>query len=109
LFTSENEILTSIIIGLEDNYTITWNPVFHRLRCNGHIINLSAQSFLFPDLAAVDEEAILKTFLVSFSHQRTSQKRRCERGVERDLSERSTISWSTFSVARNEQRPLKLS
>ena len=60
MFTSENEILTSIIIGLEDNYTITWNPVFHRLRCNGHIINLSAQSFLFPDLAAVDEEAILK-------------------------------------------------
>lgn len=28
---------------------ITWDEHFHRLRCNGHIINLTAQAFLFPD------------------------------------------------------------
>jgi hypothetical protein len=43
------------------------------------------------------------------SHQRTSQKKRCERGVEMDLLEISTISWSTFNKAHNKQRPLKLS
>jgi hypothetical protein len=25
-----------------------WSPIPHRLRCNGHIINLIAQAFLFP-------------------------------------------------------------
>jgi hypothetical protein len=26
-----------------------WSPIPHRLRCNGHIINLTAQTFLFPE------------------------------------------------------------
>ena len=32
------------------NKSVFWDPVFRRVRCNGHIINLSAQSFLFPNL-----------------------------------------------------------
>jgi hypothetical protein len=34
-------------IVLFNQYQITYNPISHRLRCNGHIINLTAQSFLF--------------------------------------------------------------
>lgn len=32
---------------LFDQYKIYYNPLSHRLRCNGHIINLAAQAFLF--------------------------------------------------------------
>jgi hypothetical protein len=39
---------------LFDQYEIIYNPIHHRLRCNGHIINLAAQSFLFQ----IDEEAL---------------------------------------------------
>src|SRR5947209_5385782 len=60
LIYSENCILSHMITGLEDNCNVIWNPVFRRLRCNGHIINLSAQSFLFPDIKDVDEEEALE-------------------------------------------------
>jgi hAT family C-terminal dimerisation region len=33
---------------LFDQYEILYKPQHYRLRCNGHIINLAAQSFLFP-------------------------------------------------------------
>ena len=38
--------LTSILVLLEQ-YEIAYNPQHFRLRCNGHIINLTAQAFLF--------------------------------------------------------------
>jgi hypothetical protein len=38
-----------LYIGLKDNYDIEWDAEHHRLRCNGHIINLAAQAFLFPE------------------------------------------------------------
>jgi hypothetical protein len=35
---------------------IQWNPVHHRIRCNGHVVNLAVQAFLFSkDKEAVDE------------------------------------------------------
>ncbi|ODQ70506.1 hypothetical protein LIPSTDRAFT_168952 [Lipomyces starkeyi NRRL Y-11557] len=39
---------------LFDQYEITYDPEHYRIRCNGHIINLAAQSFLFP----TDSEAL---------------------------------------------------
>src|SRR3954466_3066897 len=42
---------TDFNLGLKKNRDMTWDPVFRRLRCNGHVIDLSAQSFLFPKLA----------------------------------------------------------
>lgn len=41
------------------NKSVIWDPIFRRLRCNGHIINLSAQSFLFPNLPDKDNIVIL--------------------------------------------------
>lgn len=46
-------------IGLELNKSFVWDPVFRRLRCNGHVINLSAQSFLFPNLSDKDNVIVL--------------------------------------------------
>ncbi|OWT42236.1 hypothetical protein VFPPC_18636 [Pochonia chlamydosporia 170] len=42
---------------LFDQYQIVYNAEHHRLRCNGHIINLAAQSFLFQtnDESLADE------------------------------------------------------
>jgi len=54
----KSNILT--LIDLHSKLGVTWDPVFHRLRCNGHIINLSAQAFLFPDLRDINDEAELK-------------------------------------------------
>jgi hypothetical protein len=45
--------------GLELNKSFVWDPVFRRLRCNGHVINLSAQSFLFPNLSDKDNVIVL--------------------------------------------------
>lgn len=47
---------TDFNLGLKKNRDMTWDPVFRRLRCNGHVINLSAQSFLFPKLADGDKD-----------------------------------------------------
>ena len=50
---------------LFDQYQIVYNAEHHRLRCNGHIINLAAQSFLFhtedEDLAAENNDGLLTT------------------------------------------------
>jgi hypothetical protein len=43
-------LVAYLIKGLKENKDVVWDPVFRRLRCNGHIINLSAQAFLFPKL-----------------------------------------------------------
>ncbi|KID93791.1 transposase-like protein, partial [Metarhizium majus ARSEF 297] len=42
---------------LFDQYQIVYNAEHYRLRCNGHIINLAAQSFLFQtsDESLADE------------------------------------------------------
>lgn len=32
---------------LLERHSVIWEPVHHRLRCNGHVINLAVQSFLF--------------------------------------------------------------
>ncbi|KID81519.1 transposase-like protein [Metarhizium guizhouense ARSEF 977] len=44
---------------LFDQYQIVYNAEHHRLRCNGHIINLAAQSFLFQtsDESLADENS----------------------------------------------------
>ncbi|KAK9483577.1 hypothetical protein V1527DRAFT_484735 [Lipomyces starkeyi] len=42
--------------ALKDHGVLDWNPVHHRLRCNGHIINIAVQAFLFAcDKEAIDE------------------------------------------------------
>lgn len=41
------------------NKSFVWDSGFRRLRCNGHIINLSAQSFLFPNILDKDNVVVL--------------------------------------------------
>jgi hypothetical protein len=49
-------LITSILLVLQERYQIKYDPVHHRLRCNGHIINLVAQAFLF----STDKDALLE-------------------------------------------------
>ena len=48
-----------------DQYQIVYSAEHHRLRCNSHIINLAAQSFLFytddEDLTAENNNGLLTT------------------------------------------------
>ena len=49
------------LIALLSNNSVEYNPSHHRLRCNGHIINLAAQAFLFP--TGDDDTAFYKNSL----------------------------------------------
>ena len=40
-------IILLIILVLDHQFQIQYDPKHHRLRCNGHILNLAANSFLF--------------------------------------------------------------
>ncbi|ODQ72369.1 hypothetical protein LIPSTDRAFT_71900 [Lipomyces starkeyi NRRL Y-11557] len=45
-----------IASGLQERGIVDWDPVHHRVRCQGHVINLAVQAFLFSkDREAVDE------------------------------------------------------
>jgi hypothetical protein len=45
---SSNDTLIEIVAkALLEDHQVNYNPYTHRLRCLGHIINLSAQAFLF--------------------------------------------------------------
>ena len=50
---TNDTMLEAIAKDLQDVHGIQYDPVEHRLRCIGHVINLSVQAFLFgqhPDL-----------------------------------------------------------
>ena len=66
---------------MKEELEITWNQTFYRLRCNGHIINLSAQAFLFPDLTSTRDEASLNSQInriipASFTKQQMAEWRK---------------------------------
>ncbi|KAF6524766.1 hypothetical protein HZS61_010561 [Fusarium oxysporum f. sp. conglutinans] len=44
---NNNTIMRSLSLGLLRRYDIQYDPKVHRLRCQGHIINLAAKAFLF--------------------------------------------------------------
>lgn len=49
---------------LLETHGIKYDPLHHRLRCNGHIINLTAQAFLFStDEDALDSTNNLNSFI----------------------------------------------
>ena len=51
------------LLVLDNQYQISYDPDYHRLRCNGHIINLTAQSFLFQtENEALSNENNTSTF-----------------------------------------------
>jgi len=53
--TSNDRMLSYISRQLKKHH-VDWNPVPYRLRCNGHVINLAVQAFLFgKDKDAVEE------------------------------------------------------
>ncbi|OXV05614.1 hypothetical protein Egran_06618, partial [Elaphomyces granulatus] len=60
--TTNDTLCRAISKYLREEEQVDWDPVFQRVRCIGHIINLAVQDFLFQDiinmqqLAAYDEE-----------------------------------------------------
>ncbi|CEJ83197.1 hypothetical protein VHEMI03217 [[Torrubiella] hemipterigena] len=56
---SNDTLCITLSKWLDLNKSFFWDPTFRRLRCNGHIINLSAQSFLFPNIPDRDNIAAL--------------------------------------------------
>jgi hypothetical protein len=52
--TNNDTMIKELSKKLKEKHEIIWDPRPHRLRCNGHVINLAVQAFLF----ASDEEDI---------------------------------------------------
>ena len=53
---SNDKLCRHIHHHFNQQYNIKWDPVHHRIRCQGHVINIAAQAFLFaPDIQAVDK------------------------------------------------------
>ena len=53
--------LLIVLIVLISTHGIEYDPSHHHLRCNGHIINLAVQAFLFP--TGDDDTAFYKNSL----------------------------------------------
>jgi hypothetical protein len=58
-----------ISLVLDDQFNIRYNPHLYRLRCNGHVLNLTTNTFLFNTadkaLTAYNNPRILKAALPS--------------------------------------------
>jgi len=56
---TSNDVLCRILsTHLEEEEDIQWNPVFHRVRCIGHVINLAVSAFLFSGVRIEQLESI---------------------------------------------------
>ncbi|OAF56031.1 Phospholipase C [Pseudogymnoascus destructans] len=44
---NNDTMMEHLSAALQEQHNLTYDPLHYRLRCNGHIINLAAQSFLF--------------------------------------------------------------
>ena len=65
---SNDKMCRFISTGLQEKKLPYWDPVHHRIRCSGHIINLALQAFLYLK----DKEQLTKLF-GKFSSMRTQQ------------------------------------
>ncbi|KAK2686790.1 hypothetical protein QWA68_014948 [Fusarium oxysporum] len=88
--TSNNTCLESIARRLKENLNIDYDPKKHRIRCIGHIINVSLQAFLLGSsnealIAAFEaaSEATSEYLLIRFSQALTTRRRRGRRRLSR--------------------------
>ncbi|KAJ3455498.1 hypothetical protein MRS44_016980 [Fusarium solani] len=88
--TSNDTCLESIARRLKENLNIDYDPKKRRIRCIGHIINLSLQAFLLRSsnealIAALEAayEATSEDLLIRFSHALTTRRRRGRRRLSR--------------------------
>lgn len=56
-----NDTLCRALSSSLEAQGILWAPVQHRLRCNGHIINLAVQAFLFGNHKDIDQDVTTTT------------------------------------------------
>lgn len=59
-------LLTNISLSLRRDYKLPYDPIHHRLRCQGHIINLAIKSFLFvTDQENIEEDKEINVYVVT--------------------------------------------
>src|SRR5436190_7969084 len=54
--TANDKLCDLLSTYLQDNEGIEWDASFHRLRCNGHILNLAVKAFFFGKLEDDDDD-----------------------------------------------------
>jgi hypothetical protein len=55
---SNDKLCRFVSIHLRDQHNLNWHPDLHRIRCQGHVINIVAQAFLFARSKAAVDEAV---------------------------------------------------
>jgi len=53
--TANDKLCRTISVHLLDDEGIAWDPIYRRIRCTGHVINLAVQAFLFQNLIELDQ------------------------------------------------------
>jgi len=97
-FTSDNassndKLLNCLATRLKDTHGIDFDPISRRIRCSGHIINLSLQAFLFANnkealetvssLADTPDEVNMVLELENaIRHRPSKRSKAAERGME---------------------------
>ena len=55
--------MTSLSYALRRNYKLLYNPIYYRIRCQGHVINLAVKSFLFvTDKDNIEEDNVTNVY-----------------------------------------------
>jgi ribosomal protein L44E len=100
---SNDSLLQHLSTRLLEEHGIEYDAVQHRIRCSGHIINLSLQAFLFAkneaavklvkSLASLDEEVDVDAALQDIIEQPQSQKRK---GKAKEGTDSRAVGWRSI-------------
>jgi len=58
--------MAALSLALKRDFRLQYEPIHHRIRCQGHVINLAVKSFLFvTDKEALDKDEETNIYNVS--------------------------------------------
>ena len=59
-------MMTALSLILRREFRLQYDPIHHRIRCQGHVINLAVKSFLFvTDKEALEEDEETNIYNIS--------------------------------------------
>lgn len=105
--TSNDNLLRQLSKGLLEEYQIEYHPVHRRIRCSGHIINLSLQAFLFAknkealraaEEAAADEDTLIEDELVNQAIAPRQPNRSKGKGKGKQKEEDKAAGWRSIGA-----------
>jgi hypothetical protein len=71
-----NIMMASLSLALQRDFRLNYNPIYYRIRCQGHIINLAVKSFLFvTDKETLDKDEETSVYTVTMAQIKEWRKK----------------------------------